>query len=439
MKENNIKKDWSELLREKAGSYAPETPQVSFSAIKEKMLAAGAAASRKVALRRKVFGGLGIAASLAALITAGVLLAPDGKKALEPGEKTAVAEADVVAAKTDVVTPEADAVADNNIVTPAASEPIHIVSGGPAVADASPISNRQDKRAIENNFAAEEEPEEALPGDIGDSIPMDAITPEEQAADEVPTSDSNPATVTTETGSAQGSEISQKPAHTIYDITAEPAAKAKPVRKQLQRFSVGANGLIASNAGTNDSKGDRALPNGMMITTDKYGNKYYSFGAPEIHYRYSAPVSAGLSLRYNITNQLYAETGLRFTYLNTWVEPSRARQDLLFAGIPLGIGCTLFDLGNFDIYGSAYGMPSKCIWGREGPSFPANISGIEDIPLMWSAGIAPGVQYTFGNLVSLYAEPTLSYYFKNSKAPQTLYKENPLYFTVNVGVRFNLE
>ena len=55
MKENNIQKDWSELLREKAGSYAPETPQVGFSAIKEKMLAAGAAASKKVAMRRKVF------------------------------------------------------------------------------------------------------------------------------------------------------------------------------------------------------------------------------------------------------------------------------------------------------------------------------------------------------------------------------------------------
>ena len=83
-------------------------------------------------------------------------------------------------------------------------------------------------------------------------------------------------------------------------------------------------------------------------------------------------------------------------------------------------------------------MPSKCVWGRAGTSYPANISNIGDIPVLWSAGIAPGLQYNFGDLVGIFAEPTLSYYFKNEKAPQTLYKEQPFYFTLNIGVRFNL-
>ena len=169
--------------------------------------------------------------------------------------------------------------------------------------------------------------------------------------------------------------------------------------------------MIAANSGK--SNATRAISqNGIVITSDRYGKKYCSFGAPEVHYQYYAPVSAGLSLRYDFTDRLYAETGLRFTYLTTSVTPSGAHQDLLYAGIPLGIGCRIAGF---------------------------NISDIRDIPIMWSAGVAPGIQYNFGPLLGIYAEPTLSYYFKNDNAPQTLYKEKPFYFTLNIGVRFNLQ
>ena len=161
-------------------------------------------------------------------------------------------------------------------------------------------------------------------------------------------------------------------------------------------------------------------------------------GSPELNYHYTAPVSGGISLRYHLTNQFYAETGLRFTYLRTWVSPTGAHQNLLYAGIPVGLGYKFLNTTHFDLYGSVYGMASKCIMGRESTNFPSNYTKLGEIPVMFSAGIAPGAEYRFNNLIGIYAEPTLSWYFKNDKAPQTLYKENPLYFTLNIGLRFNL-
>ncbi len=423
-------------MREKLGSYESELPKGGFETLKARMLAAEAergaeaarvaeeaAGARKVTLRRNWLRGAAAAASLAAVITAGVLLMPDKAGVdVKDASKATVQVAETVASeKASEPVSEGAKASGNNIVKNTTAKPIHIVSVGhsEALAQATP----------EESAAMVAEPVETAKS-AGFVEPAEVA----KSAETVEPADVSKSAETTEVSVAEST-----PVRTIYDQpAAEPQQPVKPVRKQLQRFSLGASGMLATNSGRNNGDAKQYMPNGMMVTTDKLGNKYYSFGAPELHYNYSAPVSAGISLRYDITNRLYAETGLRFTYLSTTVEPSGARQDLLFAGIPLGVGCTLFEWGNLDLYGSAYGMPSKCVWGREGPSFPANISGIEDVPLMWSAGIAPGVQYTFGGLVSLYAEPTLSYYFKNDKAPETLYKENPFYFTVNLGIRFNL-
>ena len=213
----------------------------------------------------------------------------------------------------------------------------------------------------------------------------------------------------------------------------------KPIRKQLRRFSIGASGFLAnSSVGSGNVNADSS-PKGMVVYTDRNGKVFYSYGAPTVRYYHSAPISGGISLRYSFTDRFYAETGVRLTYLHTWISPSGASQDLLFAGIPVGVGCNFLSLGNFDLYGSLYGMPSKCVWGHSYSNFPSNYSKLSDIPVMWSTGAAVGASYSFTRLLSLFAEPTISYYFTGDDAPQTIYKENPWYFTLNVGLRFNLQ
>ena len=414
-----MKKNWTEVLKQKVDAYVPGDMQLpGFESLKQKMLSAssagGASAGSKPAgatapLRRKGLRYLAYAASLAALVAGGALLLRNGG-----GEGTTAQVAEPTAAVETVS------------AIPAITEPVSViepVTAG-ALADA----------AIKSN------PAPAIKRPAAANVPTEYSQPEEDLFIEEQPKDEQPAasgeTVSAEPKEAQGSETAT--GHDIYDGgSADPFAEpVKPVIKQLKRFSLGASGILASNS----LGGGKPAPKGspLEVTTDRNGTKYYSMGAPELQYHYTAPVSGGLSLRYQLTNQFYAETGLRFTYLRTWVTPSGAHQNLLYMGVPVGLGCKFVQKGGFDVYGSAYGMGSKCIMGHESTNFPSNFTKLDEIPLLLSASLAPGAEYHFNRYLSLYAEPTVSYYFKNDKAPETLYKENPVYFTLNLGIRFNL-
>lgn len=442
MKNDNMKKDWTDLLREKLENYAPQVPEGSFEELKKKMLAAGAAAGagagtgagKSVPMKRKGLRWIAAAASLAAVVAGGALLLRNGGKTdTDIAKNDAVAVVESAPEDKSVASTEAVAVNDINLAeavaandnTPANAAPVASSKGNLA------RSNKPVKQTVSEPITViESKPEDVLAsaGNQTDNI-SDSNTENTAAAQNEPTVSSQ----SSNTVSAQPADKSD--VRDIYNIKDEPSeSKTEPVSRQLKRFSLGASGILAANAGSNS----KAAPNQLAYEVDKYGNKYYSMGSPELNYHYTAPVSGGISLRYHLTNQFYAETGLRFTYLRTWVSPTGAHQNLLYAGIPVGLGYKFLNTTHFDLYGSAYGMASKCIMGRESTNFPSNYTKLGEIPVMFSAGIAPGAEYRFNNLIGIYAEPTLSWYFKNDKAPQTLYKENPLYFTLNIGLRFNL-
>ena len=443
MKNDNMKKDWTDLLREKLENYAPQVPEGSFEELKKKMLAAGAAAGagagmgagKSVPMKRKGLRWIAAAASLAAVVAGGALLLRNGgKTSVDSRGVDAVAVVESAPEDKSVASQEAVAVNDINLAEAVAANDNTPANASPAAPSKgnSARSNKPVKQAVSESITIIESKLEDVLADAGnqtDNI-SDSNTENTAAAQNEPTvSNQNSNTV-----SAQPADKSDT-VRDIYNIKDEPSeSKTEPVSRQLKRFSLGASGILAANAGSNS----KAAPNQLAYEVDKYGNKYYSMGSPELNYHYTAPVSGGISLRYHLTNQFYAETGLRFTYLRTWVSPTGAHQNLLYAGIPVGLGYKFLNTTHFDLYGSAYGMASKCIMGRESTNFPSNYTKLGEIPVMFSAGIAPGAEYRFNNLIGIYAEPTLSWYFKNDKAPQTLYKENPLYFTLNIGLRFNL-
>ena len=442
MKNDNMKKDWTDLLREKLENYAPQVPEGSFEELKKKMLAAGAAAGagagtgagKSVPMKRKGLRWIAAAASLAAVVAGGALLLLNGgKTGTDIASNDAVAVVESAPEDKSVASEEAIAANDINLAEAVAANDNTPANAAPVASSKGNLtrSNKPVKQAVSEPITViESKPEDALAdaGNQTDNI-SDSYTENTAAAQNEPTVSSQ----SSNTVSAQPADKSD--VRDIYNIKDEPSeSKTEPVTRQLKRFSLGASGILAANAGSNS----KAAPNQLAYEVDKYGNKYYSMGSPELNYHYTAPVSGGISLRYHLTNQFYAETGLRFTYLRTWVSPTGAHQNLLYAGIPVGLGYKFLNTTHFDLYGSAYGMASKCIMGRESTNFPSNYTKLGEIPVMFSAGIAPGAEYRFNNLIGIYAEPTLSWYFKNDKAPQTLYKENPLYFTLNLGLRFNL-
>ncbi len=448
MKSKNIEKDWSGLLREKAGNVAASQPEISFAELKEKMVAAGAAAREAAGAAGNTAGAvagggrrglswLKYAAAVAVIGAAGVMLLinPDkGDKGNGLSSSTAenLKDNEITVVKEPVV----EAVTDAEAISAAAVEPY----AGTA-------------HAVKALHSADKGREETVPVDLTKLTAEDAASADAPSGSLAKSSVKAPGpdSELKRTEDAAADEAADKVDGAATDAAAgatlthrqEPAARPlKPVKKQLRRFSIGASGYLAGNGIGNvslNALNAKSMASDMVTYTDSNGKVFYSFSAPSERYYHSAPISGGISLRYNFSPVFYAETGLRATYLHTWVSPSGAAQDLLYAGIPLGAGANFAHLGNASFYASAYGMLSKCVMGHNSVSFPSNYAQLSDIPLMWSAGASLGASYNITRTFGLFAEPTVSYYFPSNNAPQTIYKENPWYFTLNLGVRFNLK
>lgn len=431
-------------VRSKLENYAPELPGGSLDEIKRKAAAALAARALK---RRRRIAACAVAASLAAVLAVGSLIqAPSRRSGAQVAatEPLTAPQAGASAQSADAAAAAGALPAENDLRCagiPAQQTDAPAAAGAPGKGRTAAAADLRGSLA------------EAIPSRMEDAAPAAgqpaADQPATDNAQQTAASLQQPAAGNPQSGAESASKASDSCDSGYSRAGGERPAQSRDLRqsdfpfggdaadgrsRRISRFSVGASSLLAAGGYKSSANG-----RGAMMSTDGEGNTYYSFGTPNISYRYSAPVSAGVSLRYDIDGRLYAETGLRFTYLNTRVEPGGARQQLLYASIPLGIGFRAATVGSWDFYALAYGMPAKCVWGREGHGFPSNITDLEDIPLMWSAGIAPGVQFSIAKGVTLYGEPTLSWYFKNERAPQNLYSENPLYFTLNVGLRFALE
>ena len=165
----------------------------------------------------------------------------------------------------------------------------------------------------------------------------------------------------------------------------------------------------------------------------------------DIHHH--QPVRVGLSLRYRLNNRWGIESGLTYTHhssdmtmrLKSEVGETLAttEQRLVYLGIPVNMSYQLWATRHFNFYVSAGGMVEKMVKGTqtsEGQSFSVSIH-----PLQCSVNGAVGAEWMFLKDFSLYAEPSLGYYFDNGSRISTFYQEKPLNFNVNVGLRFNIQ
>ena len=167
----------------------------------------------------------------------------------------------------------------------------------------------------------------------------------------------------------------------------------------------------------------------------------------EIHHR--QPVRVGVSVRYDFTKRWGIETGLTYSMLSSTITTggsgysSRTEQELHYIGIPLQISYDFLQLKWFSLYVNAGGMIEKCISGKavasyvpEGESAFESREGITARPLQWSLNAAIGAEVHFTPLIGLYVEPGASYFFNDGSGISTIYKERPLNFNFEFGLRF---
>lgn len=168
-------------------------------------------------------------------------------------------------------------------------------------------------------------------------------------------------------------------------------------------------------------------------------------------YDHHLPIRIGLSVAYALTDRLSISSGLTYTRLSSDIKDASreskyiGEQRLHYIGIPVNVSYKVASSRWISLYGTAGVLAEKCVSGTTDEGYVENntmkYTNTQDIsskPLQMSVNAGVGIQFDFIDNVGIYAEPGLSYYFDDGSALQTIYKEKPLNFNLNVGVRFRL-
>lgn len=168
-------------------------------------------------------------------------------------------------------------------------------------------------------------------------------------------------------------------------------------------------------------------------------------------YDHHLSIRIGLSVAYALTDRLSISSGLTYTRLSSDIKDASreskyiGEQRLHYVGIPVNVSYKVASSRWISLYGTAGVLAEKCVSGTTDEGYAenntmkyTNTHDISSKPLQMSVNAGVGIQFDFIDNVGIYAEPGLSYYFDDGSALQTIYKEKPLNFNLNVGVRFRL-
>lgn len=168
-------------------------------------------------------------------------------------------------------------------------------------------------------------------------------------------------------------------------------------------------------------------------------------------YAHKLPVRIGMKLAYAVNSKLSIESGLTYTRLSSDMrEGSKenfytGEQKLNYIGIPVEVKYNALSFKRINFYGVAGVLSEKCISGTTVKKYTINSTlkktetlDIDSKPIQVSINLAAGLQLNVLEHVGIYAEPGISYYFDDNSHLQTIYKEKPFNFNLNIGVRYTI-
>lgn len=167
--------------------------------------------------------------------------------------------------------------------------------------------------------------------------------------------------------------------------------------------------------------------------------------------QHNQPVTVALTARYNLNEKWGVTSGLTYSILSSRLRSGNNnyyyddRQTLHYVGVPLNIAYTFWQNNTISTYISSGGLVEKNVAGRLSSNYylenKLELSTREKIStkyLQWSVNTSIGLEYRFSNLIGLYVEPGIAYYFKDGSELETIYKDRPLNFNLRLGLRFSL-
>jgi hypothetical protein len=158
-------------------------------------------------------------------------------------------------------------------------------------------------------------------------------------------------------------------------------------------------------------------------------------------WNHKQPVSFGLSVRKYLTQRLAIESGVVYTRLESESSGSKSHRQMLdYIGVPVKLNYMLVDKRYFTLYLSGGGMAEKCISGKLNTRELSGKDISEDVsvkPLQWSLNGALGAQYNITPKMGIFVEPGVVYFFDDGSKVETIRKETPFNFNLQLGLRIS--
>lgn len=237
--------------------------------------------------------------------------------------------------------------------------------------------------------------------------------------------------------------------------SSQPMEKKSKKKQKIRLFA--ALGAVSSANLENMYDGDMAKMDAPIIpNSDKFYEdvssggevKNYTILKPKDYsdIRHLPPLSASAMAEFPIDSTWSIETGLTYTYLASKFKKSgtpsyEGKLHLHYLGIPLHVKANVMQSENWNIYFLAGGSVEKGlrsiykqkISASSGRTIHTNVRSKID-GFQFSATVAAGFDYKINEKMRLFAEPKITYYFKNNQ-PMSTRTESPFTVGMNGGIR----
>ena len=210
---------------------------------------------------------------------------------------------------------------------------------------------------------------------------------------------------------------------------------------------------VYSDNGVNDYMNS----NGVEMSEQK-ANRYYALSSSdaqatrgrdiiylasyEERQRHDRPISVGLSVSYPLSDRFFVTSGAVVIWLHSEFEniirnqTITRNQRLVYFGIPLSMNYRIWQYKGLKLYALAGGQAD---WNV---SAETDTDGVEQEiskdRMQWSVHASAGLEFCPIPQLGLYVEPGMKYYFDNGSKVSNYFKDKPLNFNLQFGLRFNL-
>lgn len=266
-----------------------------------------------------------------------------------------------------------------------------------------------------------------------------ALTMAEQEVQSEPIAE---VSTTTSTPTATATQKSQGSARTMTARTTYALPRTQHQANNT-RWQVGVG--TAGNMNRYKSSGPIYVNSLSAVNTEYADNEMFRVSPYEQDTKYvthhDMPISIGFTASYSVTPRIALASGLVYTLATSSFQHGasmpKETQTLHYVGIPLNLSYTVWGnswLRTYIMAGAQADMNVKATLKADGHK-----SNIDNDRAQFSVTGGAGVQLNVAQQLGVYVEPGVRYYFDNGSAVQTIFKEHPTNFSLQVGLRWNIE